>query len=805
MYRNHLKAALRNLSKNKVFSFINIMGLAVGLGAFMLIWQFVRFERNFDDFHELKDDIYRVQYDRIYTDHVDASAGLAAGGGPGLYRTYPEIVSFTKMWSASFMTNQLTVGDETFLPDKIYYADSAFFEIFSYEMLEGDRNTVLDEASHLVLSESMAKRIYGRTDVVGETMRVNNGYDINTLYEVSGVFKDLPADTHFEFDMLLSFQSLVNASEGSAAETFGWNAFPTYLQLSPGTDPKALEAKFDPFIKENYASLFERGVGVKLSLMPLQDIYLKSDIRFETGPSGNEKAVNILSGISILILVLAYFNYVNLSTSKSIERAKEIGVRKVNGASKVNLILQFLNESFLLNLLGLVLGFTLMQTSIPLFEEMLGRPLMQLASLDAHTIILFTVLLFGGTLLSGFYPAWVLSQTKTLKVLKGQKGVEGKDGFIRKGLVVLQFTILGILFIGSLAVRSQVNYMLKADYGFDSEQMLVVKGPSQSAEGENRLDAFKTELLKNASITGVSNSTSIPGSEISWINNNVRRITDPIEKEVSTPFLGIDHTFIDNMDLKLLAGRNFDENLSGEEHSVLLSRRAAQAFGYPSIEAAVNQKIIDGGRERLVVGVVDDYMQGSFKDSYQPLVYRYLPFANNFLSVKLVTDDFQGAIKQVEADFSEMFPASTFQYFFLDEYFQRQFEQDRLFGNLFNFFTLLGIWISVLGLVGLTSHAVLKRRKEIGIRKVLGASVGSVIQLISRRFIYLVLIALTVALPLAYYGISTWMAGYSFAIGIQPYVFIVPIAIILFITLLTTGLLALRTAVRNPVEALRYE
>ena len=539
--------------------------------------------------------------------------------------------------------------------------------------------------------------------------------------------------------------------------------------------------------------------------MPLEDIYLKSNVRFETGPTGSEKAVNILTGIAILILVLAYFNYINLSTTKSIERAKEIGVRKVNGATKSNLIFQFLNESFLLNLLGLILGFTLMQSSIPLFEEVLERPLMQLTSLNGATIVLFVVLLLGGTLLSGFYPAWVLSQTKTLKGLKGQKGVEGKDGLIRKGLVILQFTILGLLLIGSLAVRSQVDYMLNADYGFDSEQMLVIKGPSQNAEAENKLESFKTELLKNASIAGVSNSTSVPGSEISWINNNVRRITDPREKEVATPFLGIDHSFIDNMNLKLLAGRNFNPELATEGESVLLSRRAAESFGYESLEAAVNQKIIDGGRERLVVGVVEDYMQGSFKESYQPLVYRYIPMANNFLSIKLVTDDFQGAIAQVKSEFSSMFPASTFQYFFLDEYFQRQFEQDRLFGRLFNFFTLLGIWISVLGLMGLTSYAVLKRRKEIGIRKVLGASIGSVIRLISKRFVYLVLIALLVAVPLAYYGISTWMAGYSFAIGIQAYVFIIPVAIILAITLLTTGLLAMRTAMRNPVEALRYE
>ena len=804
MLKNYLKIAVRNLSKHKVFSFINIMGLAVGLGAFLLIWQFVRFEQSYDDFHVLKDDIYRVQYNKQYADRLDQSAGFAAGGGPGLYQDYPEVVSFTKMWSASFMSNQLTVADETFLPENVFYADSAFFELFSFELLQGDRYTALDEANHVVLTESLAQTVFGSTDVVGESIRVKNAYG-DELYEVSGVLAGLPENTHFQFDLLLSFQTLVNASEGSAATSFGWNAFPTYLQLSPGTDPQALQARFQPFIEKNYQSLLEKQIGVDISLMPLRDIYLKSDVRFETGPTGNQKAVNILSGIALLVLVLAYFNYVNLTTAKSMERAKEIGVRKVNGANKRNLVFQFLTEAFLLNFLGLVLGFTLMQTTIPFFETLFERPLTQLTNLDSSTVILFTGLLLVGTLLSGFYPAWVLSQTKTIKVLKGQKGVEGTDGMITKGLVVLQFAILGILLIGSLAVRSQVNYMLKADWGFDAEQMLVFKGPSQQWGEGNQLESFKTELLKNPGIAGISNSTSIPGKEISWINNNVRRLNDPVENDVATPFLGVDHTYINTLNLALLAGRNFNPALASESVSVLLSRTAAMRFGFTSPEEAVNQKIIDGGEERLIVGVVEDYMQGSFRDTYLPMVYRYIPGANNHLIVKLNTTDYQGTVAQIESQFREMFAASSFQYFFLDEYFQRQFQQDRLFGQLFNFFTMLGIWISILGLIGLTSHAVLKRRKEIGIRKVLGASVSSVIRLISLRFIYLNVISLLVALPLAYYGVSNWLAGFSFATELQAYVFVLPIVLVLCITLATTILLSLRSATRNPVEALRYE
>jgi len=804
MLRNHLKSALRNLSKNKVFSMINIMGLAVGLGAFLLIWQFVRFERSFDNFHELADDIYRVQYEKVYPDSHDKSAGLAAGAGPDIYQEFPEVISFTKMWSASFMSNQLTAKEKVLVPEKIFYADSAFFQMFSFDLLEGDKNTALDAANHLVLSEAMAMNFFGNTDVVGEQVRVNNGYG-DELYQVSGVLKKLPANTHFELDVLLSFQTLINASEGSAATTYGWNAFPTYLQLLPGTNQKEIEARLEGFTEVKYAELISQGVQPKLLLRPLQDIYLKSNIRFEVGPTGNERAVEIMSAIALLILFLAYFNYINLSTSKSIDRAKEIGVRKVNGASQGNLIRQFLTESFMLNLVGLILGFTLMQLSIPFFETTLSRPLSAMVVFDKSMVMLFAILLIGGTLLSGFYPAWVLSRTKTIKVLKGQKAVEGSDGMIRKGLVILQFAILCFLLVGSLAVRSQIEFMLNADWGFDSEQMVVIKGPSQSQDGANRFQVFNDAMSGYTGVMGMTNSTSVPGKEISWINNNVRLQTDAPDDFKSIPFLGTNETYLDIMNLKLLAGRNFERDLAGEENAVMLSVAAAKQFGFVDMEEAVNQKIIDGGRERLIVGIVDDYMQGSFKESYQPMIYRYIPLANNYITLKLSQSNLKESLGIIEEQFSSIFPDSSFDYFFLDEFFERQFAQDKIFGNLFNFFTLLGIWISVLGLFGLTSYAVLKRRKEIGIRKVLGASVGSVIGLISKRFIVLTLISLAIALPIAYMAISTWLESYSFATALKAYVFILPVVIILFITVLTTGIISFRSATSNPVDALQYE
>ncbi len=804
MVRNYFKTAIRSLSKNKVFSFINISGLAIGLGAFLLIFQFVSFERSFDDFHENADRIYRVQFERIYTDRHDKTAGLTAGAGPAMHEEFPEIEAYSKIHSAGYMTNTLTMGDNQFIEKDIFYADHSFFKVFSFELKAGDRHTALEEVNTIVISESRAESYFGKTDVIGEIINVENGWGVQTC-KVTGVFKDLPMNTHFDFDVLVSLKTLHRASDGGSDRSFGWNAFPTYLKLSEGTDYKALEAKFPEFAQRRYTNIIERGVKPVLLLQPLQDIYLHSNLRFEVGPMGNNRVVKILTGISIFIIVLAYFNYINLSTSKSLERAKEIGVRKVVGANRSSLIFQFLSESFLLNLLGIVLGFTLMQVSLPFFENTLGKSFGELSVFSPQFLTLIGIMLIGGTLLSGFYPAWVMSKMRTMKVLKEQKTKSGTDALVRRGLVVLQFTILCFLLIGSLAVRSQIQYMLNSDRGFNSEQMVIVNGPSSGGNSTDLIRSFKAELMSNPDVLGVSNSTMIPGGEITWVNNNVRLANASSDEVVSMPFLGVDDHFVDNLSLKVIAGRNFDVNMKSDTASVMLSRAGAKAFGITEPEDVVGLKILDGGTEYLIVGVVEDFLQKSFKTGYDPIIYRHLPGANNFMIIKSQSDDYAKLLTNLESTYKAIYPNDTFNYFFLDEFFERQFEEDRVFGQVFNFFTILGVWISCLGLFGLTSYAVTLRRKEIGIRKVLGAGIGSVVLLISKRFVFLILLAVLIALPISYYAIEQWLNNYSFATSIKGYVFIIPVFAILVITLITTGALSLKSATRNPVDSLRYE
>ncbi len=770
----------------------------------MLILDFISSENSFDNFHVKGDQIYRVQYEKISADKHDKSAGLAAGGGPALKATFPEIEAFSKMWGTDHMVNLIKVNDESFESEGLFYADSSFFELFDFEFLAGNRETALDEVNSIVLTESAAERFFGRKDVLNETVYLQNGMT-NVTVEITGVLKDLPINTHFDFEILVSFESLVSATE-TAANSFGWNAFQTYLLLKDGVDPSTLEAKFPDFIETHYQSAISQGIQPIYKLRPLRDIYLHSNVRFEVGPTGSYQMLQILVGISLFIIILAYFNYINITTAQALERAKEVGVRKATGAGKAHLFTQFMVESLIFNLLSVAAGFTLMQITKPFFAEVIGRGFPDDPSLSSHQLLTILMILVLGTISSGFYPAWMLSRLKTAEVLRGKTNFGGRSGFLRKSLVVVQFSILCFLLIGSLTVREQIQYMLKADLGFNPNQVLVLKGPAAGGNSnlDTKLSSFMARLASTPQIIEASHSTVVPGKELSWINNDVRREGAPETEYASIHFVGISDRYLNTLDLKLLAGRNFDKEIVSDTGSILLSRSALKALGFTSPEEAIDQKVITFG-ERRVVGVVDDYMQESFKKGYNATAYLLAPWANNYFSLKISSGNAQEVIQSLEGLYQEHFTGNPFEYFFLDEFFQRQFEEDRTFAKTFNLFTILGIWISCLGLMGLTLHAVSQRSKEIGIRKVLGAKLLDVVVLVSGKLIYPILIAVVISIPITYYLAELWLQNYTFATRLGPMVFVLPIVMIVLLTLTTTSILSIRTGLKNPVDSLRYE
>lgn len=803
MFKNHLQVAFRNMAKRKSLAFINIFGLGISICAFLLILDFISFQKSYDDFHTKGDRIYRLQYDKQSADHLDQSAGIAAGAAPDLKAEYPEIEQFSKLWATNSLVNLIRFDDQSFISEEVFYADEHFFELFDFELLYGDREKVLSEPNAMVVTRSMAQRLFNTTDVVGKVVDFRNGMSAGDT-RITGVVEDLPANSHIQFEVLMSFETLISQSGGSAASSYGWNAFPSYLLLSEHADAKALVAKLPEFVESHYQGVIESGIQPSLHLRPLRDIYLHSDVRFEVGPTGNYQMVQVLIVVSIFILGLAYFNYINLTTSLALQRSREIGVRKVAGATKQQLFRQFMTESFVFNSLSLLLGFTLMQFSKPFFQDVMG-----VAGTDAFfrtelIPVMLSVLVFG-TLISGIYPALIMFKINLAQVLKGKSSGSAKTGLLHKSLMVLQFVILCFLLIGSLAVRSQIDYMVHADWGFNSEQVLVVQGPAAGNNISDRFEGFFNQIEAIPGVVSVAHGTNIPGRENTWINNGVRRAGADVTEGRSIHFLGVNEKFFNTLDIGLVEGRDFRVEGNVDSTSVILSRSAIKSLGFNSPEEAIGQNLVGMTPRLTIVGVVDDYMQESFKQNYNPTGYLYAPWANNYFIIRYDSQNPSQLVNQVETEFQSSFQVSIQNYFFLDEFFQRQFEEDQNFAKVFNLFTLLGIWISCLGLIGLTSLSLAQRTKEIGIRKVLGASVFSVVSLFSGKMIWLNVIAVIICIPVSYYAVTSWLSNYTFATSLELYVFVIPVLVLVGLTLITTSVLSIRSSLKNPVKSLRQE
>lgn len=805
MLKNYLKIAYRNLVKNKVFSLINILGLAIGMAACLLILQYVRFELSYDDFHEKADRIYRLQLDRIYPDRLDQSAGLAAAAGPTLKEDFPEVEAYTKLWNI-FGNNVLSYDEKKFKENQLYFADSSFLHIFSYPLLEGDPATALTAPNTVVLTAKTAKKYFGEEDPMGKFMDLFGPYGRQSFL-VTGIVQNPPENTHLKFNALFSFQTLVNITNGQAANTWRWNAFLTYILLSPEADAQQLQAKIPAFIEKHCGPIMaEQNFKIEVFLQPLPDIHLHSDLRFEAEPNGNAEAVTFLLIIAFFILLIAWVNYINLSTAKSTERAREIGIRKVAGARRQQLVGQYLLEAFILNLLGIVLALTVIQFALPSFEILTGKSLV----FDLWGNYTFWGILAGFTILStvltGLYPAWMLSSFLPVKVLKGNISRSTKGILVRKGLVVFQYVMSAILITGTLVVFQQLQFMQNEKLGFDTEQMLILEAPSiaDSTYG-SRQESFKTNILSNSNIYEMTVSTSIPGEEISWVNNSVgRQGADPKDRN-SCHFLQVDDDFFDTYDMELLVGRNFSAEYGNEWRAVILNEATVDLLGFESVEKSVGQELYVDDDTFHIVGVAANYHQQSLNQAYYPMVFQFSPYSRAYYSLKVNTQHLPQTLSFIEKQWDATFTANPLHYFFLDDYFNHQYQSDQQFARAFLLFAVLAIFIACLGLFGLSSYMVVQRTKEIGIRKVLGASVQSILTLLSWDFIRLVLIASVVALPIAYFFMQKWLNNYAFRIEIGWWLMLIPVVIVLFIALFTVSFQTIKAALTNPVKSLRYE
>jgi putative ABC transport system permease protein len=819
MYRNYLLIAWRTLKKNKVFSLINILGLAIGMAACLLILHYVRFQLSYDTFHVNAGRIYRLTIRHTTSDRVPRNfARNFAAAGPALQATFPGIEAYARL-RVGTVESLLSTGSEKHKEAGLVYADSAFLGVFSFPLRQGDPRTALAEPSSIVLTETTARKYFGNRNPMGKTLHVLQG-DSKLPLRVTGLLPDVPSNSHLQFPFLISFKTLNQWMELSQPldQNWGWNDFYTYLLLAPGVSAGKLESQFPRLLEKQKGDYFKNaGVREDFFLQPLPDIYLYSDLLGETGVNGNGRMVYFLLLIAFFIMAIAWVNYINLSTVKAMERAKEVGVRKVSGAGKTELLKQFLLESLLLNGFGLAIAVTLVQLSLPAFAHLVGETMTGHLWQDRQTWLLLAGLFFGGTLVTGLYPALLLSSFRPVAVLKGKFVNAGRGAALRKGLVVFQFAASIALIIGTFTVYRQLQFMREADLGLNTAQTLILKAPvvvENDSLYQLRLASFQAEAARNTSIKGVTATNFLPGGAgggISPYGGYIRPVESQPTDVKSYNVGGVDYQFFSTFGLKMLAGRTFSEDFTTDRDAVVLTQTAARQLGFATPGAAVGKKIYypirgqQDNRPIAVIGVVNDIRYKSAKQAIDPVIFHLDRGNRGFYAVKLRTAGLSGTLATLRGQYQAAFPGNPFEYFFLDDYFNRQYRADQQFGQVFGLFAALAVFIACLGLFGLASFTLVQRTKEIGVRKVLGASTSNLILLLSRDFLRWVLVANLIAWPTAYLVMHEWLQEYALRIEINAVLFVLPALIVLLIALVTIGFQTFRTARANPADALRME
>ncbi len=804
MLKNYLSIAYRTILKTKVFSFINILGLAVGMAAFMFIIQYVQFERSYEKLNENADNIYRITLD-LYNgnEYVVTDCETYAPVGPMLKEKMPEVIDYARMYHNDGLQD-IEANNRKFLEEGIYFADASAFKIFSIELLQGDKTTALSAPYKVVLSETMAKKYFGRIDATGESLKIEGN-----LYQVTAIMKDPPYNTHLKFNTLLSHITLPAMYQWYKEDSWNGNNEYTYLELEPGTDLATFNSKLVAF-----AESFKDKIGTERFVAePIKDIHLYSNKSFEPEVNGSAKTVYALLIIAIFIIVIAWVNYINLSTARAIERAKEVGIRKVMGSLRTQLVFQFLAESAIINVIAGGLAFVFFQTGLPLFRNLTGQPLSVDFITDPSFWYLFLAMTGVGTLLSGIYPAIVLSSFKPATVLKGKFRTSSHGQRMRQSLVVFQFGATVVLMIGMLAVYLQLTHLRTIELGMSLDQTLVVRAPYlEEADSLFKLkqQTLKNALDKNPSVQRVARSECLPGlslHEMSTTSSVTKVGAEKAEGSYNYYYFSVDEDFLPALDIKLLVGRNFDSGVPNHD-VVIINEEAVHRLGFSSPEEALGSKITFvsrwKGEPSTIIGVLANYYQQSPKEQQIPLLLRYEDNADYF-SIRLKTDDMSKTLAEVKETWNQIFPNTLFHYFFLDEKYDQQYKADLQFGRVIATFSGLAVFIACLGLFGLSAFTIVQRTKEIGIRKVLGASVLQIVHLLSKDFAKIVLIASTLALPIAYLATDQWLAGYAVRINLNVWIFLAPVVIILGIAMFTVSFQTIKTALENPSGSLRQE
>jgi putative ABC transport system permease protein len=818
MLNSFFKIAFRNLVNGKGYALMNIAGLAIGISCCLLIFEYVAFERSYDSFHQKADRIVRVQDEEYQQGRMVVPCAAAMPGvAPAMKREFPEVEDAFRLRKEAFLMGNDSMNVR-FREANVYYTDASILSILNLPLLKGDAGTALNGPGKVVISEEESKKYFGDANPLGKVLAIYGGRKPRRL-EVTGVFKNYPANSHLKLSVLISYttSSQVMGTYGTPNDiletSFGWTDFYTYILLRKGSDPKQLAAKLPAFMDRHYNSLPENkntGDSYKLNLVPLKDIHLYSHFTEEAEANGDGQSVYFLFMIAFFIIAIAWVNYINLSTARSLERAREVGVRKVLGAMRRDLIWQFMLESLLLNLIALFTALLIVLSVHPLFAMMTGRPLPTLIDLPGNYKGYFVALFFAGTFISGVYPALVLSRYQPVVVLKGAFKNAAGGQWLRRGLIVAQFAASIILIAGTMIVYRQLHFMQNQDLGADIHQTLVIKGAGSGLTDsayEGVYSAFKNELLNLGAVKNITATSEIMGDEILW-STNWHRVRGGNNQAINLFHLGVDEDFMVSYGLKLLAGTPFSKSPPANYRKIILNETAVKTLGISSPKAAIGE-LISGGQSNMdsmeVAGVIADYHNEGLQKYIQPLVL--LPNRRNrsYYSVKIQEKNTTSTVTAIRNIWGKYYPADPCDYFFLDEFFNNQYTENKRFGEVFGLFAVLAILIACFGLLGLSAYNVLQRTKEIGIRKILGASVQSLLYTLSINFLFLVLIAFAISIPITLFAMNSWLQGFAYRINIGWLVFAVSGLLSVVIAFLTVSFQALKAALANPVKSLRTE
>lgn len=796
MLKNYFKIAWRVLLKSKVYSFINLGGLAIGMACCLLIVLYVRDELSYDQFHENAHRIYRVLAESgNEEDRVLESANTSFRVGPALKQSFPEVLDAIRFREG--YRGVLSYGEKSFAEKKFYFVDPTVFEVFTFEFAIGDPKTALAQPNNVVLTERTARKYFGDADPIGQVLHYE-GWAGPADLTVTGVLKNLPQNTHFDFDFLGSLD-IIDTSD------FYWTWFTslwTYILLPENYPPEQLQAKFPDFIDRQIKPNLDRDESwFILDLEPLTDIHLYSQLDVQMKPTSNILFVYLFSAIAAIILILACINFTNLATARSLKRAKEVGMRKALGSQRYELIAQFLGESMLICILALALAIALAELSLPLFNSLAEKAIRIDYFNDGFVLLaLFGTVLVTG-LLSGSYPAFALSRFQPVTVLKGTPGTGQTGSFtLRKSLVVFQFFISIVLIISVIAISSQLEFIRAKNLGANIEQVVVIP-MSEKAE------SFLNTIKQNSNVINASVSSRVPVEIESFDTRPV--FVQGFEKPIQMENFNIDEDFLATYQIELVAGRNLSRQFASDSTAFLLNESAVQAFGWGTPEMAIGKQIgwQFNYKKGQVVGVVKDFHMVSLHEAISPLILHKLPEAYwyNFISVRLRPQDISESLAFIEETWQNFNPRGGYDYFFVDDSFAKIHRADVRFGQVVSVFTAMAIVIACLGLFGLISYTAEQRTKEIGIRKVLGASVAGIVRLLSKEFVKLVMIANLVAWPIAWYAMRLWLQNFAYRIELNFWHLLLAGSVALLIAIASVSSQAIKAALADPVKALRYE